>query len=128
MARKKTVRVEAVFPENHKELVKNQKPPRTGGNEFVSLAEKIAQDSTVLINWKFKDAAEYYPNHPTMRTVRKYYMYAKGGPLLVDEPRDPKDVFMCFEKQKLLKKLGYRHIVVERDSTIGDLLEQLGEL
>lgn len=80
------------------------------------------------MNWKWPGANAMVPDGVSMdfKFVDKYYPLAKGGPLLVDEPtNDPKIVELCYEKQRVLKKLGFRHIVIEEDATLYDVMEQL---
>lgn len=100
-------------------------------SQFISIGDQVAESVTWLKNWKWEEADKHYPLRPDMRTVDKYYPYAKGGPLLVDEPRTPKTFDEFFEhKRRTLKELGYRYLVIEPDPefTLGSALEQLGEL
>lgn len=102
-----------------------QKPLR-----YVTLADKIAEDTFFIRNYKYYGSDKQYPEtvDHAMRTVSKAYPYAKGGLLLVDEPLNELEMIRAYEKAKTLKKLGFRFVVVERDSTLDMLLEQLGEL
>lgn len=95
--------------------------------KFISIADQIARDTLYFRNWKFKDSDKMYPTEPKMRTVGKYYPNAWKGPLLVDEPRNEYEIMRAYEKQKFLKSLGYRSIVIEKDSGFWECLEQLGE-
>ena len=98
---------------------------------LIAVSDQIAKSLVWFRNWKWPGSEDMFPRSVEMRTVEKYYPYAEGGPLLVDEPRDERDVVLCYEKQKVLKKLGFRHIVVEsypRATTLFDALEQLGEI
>jgi hypothetical protein len=98
--------------------------------QFTSLADRIAESHLFIRNYKFKEADKLYARntHIDYRFVSKIYPHAKGGPLLVDEPRSEHQSIVAYEKQKELKKLGYRHIVIEENSTLYDCLKQLGEL
>lgn len=91
--------------------------------------ERIAQDKLFIRQVKFPGSDEAYPEvtQALFRFVSKYYPYAKGGPLYVDEPKNEKEVYRAYERQKVIKKLGFRHLIVEHDTTYEHLLEQLGE-
>lgn len=98
--------------------------------QFVTLADHIAESNLFIRNFKFLEADTLYPdiNFVDYRFVTKMYPHAKKGMLLVDEPRSENQTKMAYEKQKKLKKLGYRHVVIEEDTTLYDCLMQLGEL
>jgi hypothetical protein len=97
--------------------------------QFLYPVERIAQDKLVIRKTKFPGADEAYPDvtQSLFRFVDKFYPHAKGGPLWVDEPRNEKEIYRAYERHKVMKKLGLRHLVVEKDSTYEHLLEQLGE-
>lgn len=98
--------------------------------QFVTLSDHIAESDIFVRNFKFHEADKLYPDlaFVSYRFVTKMYPYAKRGVLFVDEPRNENEVLSAYHKQKQLKKLGYRHVVIERDSTLFDCLEQLGEI
>lgn len=96
--------------------------------QFVNLVERIVQDKTVILKVKFPGSDEAYPD-PTQalfRFVTKFYPYAKGGPIYVDEPINEQEVYRAYERTKVMRKLKIRHLIVEKDSTYEHLLEQLG--
>lgn len=95
--------------------------------DFVTMSDQIAQHALYHRNYKYPNGWKYFPANPEMHQVTKYYPLAVGGPLLVDEPRTEWEMVLAYEKQKTLKKSGLRHIVIEKDSTMEDLWEQLGE-
>jgi hypothetical protein len=98
--------------------------------EFLYPLERITQSKVCFRKEKFPGADEAYP-HPQQalyRFVSKYYPYAVGGPLYVDEPQNETEIHRAYERQKVMKKLKLRYLIVERDSTYDMLLEQLGEL
>jgi hypothetical protein len=103
--------------------------------KFVTLADQVAQHTLYFRSYKYQGADKAYPDsiHALQRFVTKCYPYAKDGMLLVDEPKNEREAKLAFEKQKVLKKLGFRHIVIcEFDAThpvtLYDLMEQLGEI
>lgn len=97
-------------------------------HSYTALSDEIAQNLYYVRNWKWPKSDEVFPHHPDLRTVDKYYPYAKGGALLVDEPRDKHSIEWAYKKQKFLKSLGFRHIVIEENATLFEILEQLGEI
>lgn len=77
---------------------------------------------------KFPGADAAYPDtlDALYRFVSAYYPYAVGGPLYVDEPKNEKEVHRAYERQKVMKKLKHRYVIIEKDTCYEDLLEQLG--
>src|SRR5271166_6551822 len=82
--------------------------------KFITLADQVAESTTYFRSYKYKGADKAYPYslHALQRFTTKCYPYAKGGLLLVDEPRNEREEKLAFEKQKTLKALGFRHIVI----------------
>jgi hypothetical protein len=98
--------------------------------QFITLSDHVAESDIFVRNFKFHEADKVYSDLAFVdyRFVTKMYPYAKNGVLFVDEPRNEPQAHVAYEKQKQLKKLGYRHIVIEDDTTLFDCLEQLGEI
>lgn len=96
---------------------------------FISLAAQIAEDNLFITNVKYPGADKTYPDpkDADFRYVNKMYPNAKGGPLYVDEPITERDMLRSYARQKIIKKLGLRYIVIEKDSTLEDCWVQLGE-
>ena len=97
--------------------------------EFIYPLEKITRGSVVIRQVKFPGADEAYPlvQDALCRFVSSYYPYAEGGPLYVDEPKNPTEVDRAYRRQKIMRKLKHRYVIVEKDTTYEHLLEQLGE-
>lgn len=94
---------------------------------FVTVSDQIAESKIFYRNWKWPKCYEVFPNslHAAKRFVTKYYPNAVGGPLYVDEPRTPKEKQDALEKQKILRKQGIRHIIVDGETDYFKALEQL---
>lgn len=97
-------------------------------HKFVATSDQLAESLDYVLNWKWPGSDAFYPNDPDMRLVDKYYPRAKGGPLLVDEPRGKHEVDLAYKKQKVLKSQGFRHLVIEEQAVFIDLIEQIGDL
>lgn len=97
-------------------------------HRFVATSDQLAESNDYIRNWKWPCSDELFPNDPDMRLVDKYYVNAKGGPLLVDEPRGKQAVDLAYKKQKVLKARGFRHVVIEEQAVFIDLLEQIGAI
>lgn len=95
---------------------------------LITIADQVAGHPQYFRNYKYKDCWKHFPSDPEMQMVDKYYPHAKGGPLLVDEPQTESQMMKAYEKQRILKKAGFRHIVIEKDSILDMCLDQLGEL
>jgi hypothetical protein len=98
-------------------------------NTLRSRAEKLAGDRICVMNWKFPDADETFPNHPWLRCIRKYFRDAIGGPLAIDEPQLPHEVKRCEERaaviHKIAKKHGFRYVMIHPDKTEADDILEL---
>lgn len=92
--------------------------------------EKIAQDKLIILNVKYPGADEDYPHvqHALFRFVSKVFPNAVGGPLYVDEPRNPNEIHRAYDRHEKMKERNLRHVVVEKDTTFEHMLEQLGEM
>lgn len=106
--------------------------------KFVSIDSQFAESNVIFRNYKFHNAHVVYPHVVDVdkRFVSKCYPYAKGGMLLVDEPRNEAEKKWALEKHAKLRELGFRHVIVEtyieedgkqRLMDIFDLARQLGE-
>lgn len=67
-------------------------------------------------NYKFREADHHFPFEPALRTVDQYFPNAEGGPLLIDEPTDSVQLKACQRKEKVLRTLGYRYLILRKDS------------
>ncbi len=105
---------------------------------LISLSDKVAGDTVHIRNRKFPGADQVFESvvDVRMRFVSKFYPYANGGELYVDEPRTESEIQKCHEKRKVMKKLKLRYIVIEPQhttpegrivpgTTLQDLWEQL---
>lgn len=97
-------------------------------SEFLGLSAKIAKSTVYTGNRKFKNADKHFPNLPLLRTVQKFFPYAAGGPLYVDEPTDPQEERECIKKAVAMKAEGLRYVVITRDMHDRDESEVLEEL
>lgn len=101
--------------------------------KFVTLADQIAQHTLYFRNYKYQGADKAYPDslHALQRFVTKCYPYAEGGLLLVDEPNNEREEKLAKDKQAVLKKLGFRHVVISsfdplKSTELHDAMMQLG--
>lgn len=92
--------------------------------------ELIAQDQLFIRNVKYSGADEDYPHEHQglFRFVSKIYPNAKGGPLYVDEPKNPNEIHRAWDRHEKMVARNLRHVIFEKDTSYEHLLEQLGEL
>ena len=96
--------------------------------ELRTVADKLAGDREIRKN-KIIDAIRVqYPDKAYLWHIEKYYPYAEGGPLYIDEPVKEWELQECAEKVPLMKKLGLRYVVLKPHMTMFEALEQLGEM
>lgn len=99
--------------------------------EFVTIPEQVAKSTVFVRNWYLDEARKLYPYQDRMKRIDKYFPYAQGGPIMVDETRDEEEAKMLYlEKAPMMKTWGHRYIVIELGTeTPTDLymaLDQLG--
>lgn len=93
----------------------------------IGLAAQVAGSTTYVRNWKIPRAREHFPFDPLMRSVDKYFQFAKGGPLFVDEPKTPADIERCKQKAKVAAKEGIRYCYVTLGMKIDEARKQIVE-
>lgn len=97
----------------------------TNPEKYYSRAEKLAQNKFCIMNWKWPHAESHFPNEPWMRSVSKYFPYAKGGPLLIEECELPYQIERAERKAKFLKQLGLRFMILKPGTTEAEDLAEL---
>lgn len=93
--------------------------------EYLGLSAQVAQDTNCTRNTRLPNGSEYFPVHPAKRTIDKYFQFAKGGPLYIDEPITKGDEAVCLEKAVIMKKMGLRYCYIGSEMELGDVLAQL---
>lgn len=94
--------------------------------QFGSIAERFANDKHFQRNHIWPGAKEAFPTNKKMWYVDRYFPYADGGPLFVDEPtrlslETEKDNFEL--KKEIMKKLGHRYVVIRPGMSEIDVME-----
>ena len=102
----------------------------TSTQGFKTLAEQVAKSTIFHRNWYVPELREQFKFFDRMKRIDKEFPYARlaegvEGMLLVDEPKNLQETEVCAIKAKHLKKLGYRYVWIEKDSTLYDALDQL---
>jgi hypothetical protein len=90
-----------------------------------TLAEKLANDAFHYRNWYYKGGREKFPMAPQMQYVDKYFPYAEGGPLAVDEATYLDDPNTLKLKKDILKESGVRYVCIVPGMTDLDAMEQI---
>jgi len=91
---------------------------------FNDLAEVLAQDKYFQRNHIWSKTA--FPFNEKMQYVDKFFPYAEGGPLFVDEPqRTVTDLSIYEAKAEAMKALGHRYICIKPGMTELDAREAL---
>ena len=94
--------------------------------ELRTVADHLAGDKEIRKNNIIEGIRKTHPEKPYLWHVEKYYPYATGGPLYVDEPVKEWEIQECAEKVPLMKALGYKYVVIKPHMTIFEALEQMG--
>lgn len=93
--------------------------------QYSSRAERIAKDSLYYRNHYYAGGKQIFPDKPELQTVDKYFPYAEGGPLFIDELTlmdNPKTFEMKTQK---MKELGHRYIAIDPKMTDLQIMERL---
>jgi len=93
--------------------------------EFRSLAEHLAQSKLYYVNHIWPGAKEAFPFHPDLRMVDRYFPYAEGGPLFIDEPQRSDNLEEYKPKVEAMKKLGHRYLLLKPGMTELEAVEAL---
>jgi hypothetical protein len=92
--------------------------------KLASIAQQVAQDSFFYVNHYYPGGRENFGDI-AHQTVDKYFPYALGGPLFIDEPQNERDENICEEKKAIMEKLGHRYIIIKRGMSEIDIMELL---
>lgn len=103
------------------------KLPQKKMQRIDSLSDQIACSKVCIKNFKWKEATEDFPMTPNARHVDKFYPFAMNGKgLYIDEPQYPDSIKFCEEKKRpILEKRGYRYLVIKKETTLEELLEEI---
>lgn len=93
--------------------------------KFQTIAEEIAQDKFQERNHRWPGAKEAFPFNKILWTVHKFFPYAQGGPLFVDEPTRKEKLDTYKIKQEAMKKLGHRYLILTEGMKYHEALEAL---
>lgn len=114
---------------------KNLMDPKEGQviqkrHEFTSIAEQIAESHIAVGNYRIPSDKKLFPldQDAAKRFVSRFFPYAKGGALFVDEPANEHELQFAEKRQKFLHGLGHRHVIVPRTTspeTLYNCMEQL---
>lgn len=99
-------------------------PVREMRERLESLTDRLAQDKFHYINYYVPGAERFFEGRELekFRRVGKHYPHAKGGPLYIDEPRFQSEKDICAKKAEVMKTLGLRYIIVDRDFTEDEII------
>lgn len=90
-----------------------------------TLSDQIANDSLYYINHYFAGCFQAFPDKKELQHVDKYYPYADGGPLYVDEQNSSLDKRDLTLKMEIMKKLGHRYVIIKPEMKLHEALEYL---
>ncbi len=119
------------LPEEKTRFIR-QRDTVTKTDEFKTLAEQAARSTICFKNWYVDEMRERYRTFDRMKRIDRAFPYAKlndtAAPCMVffDEPKTETDLEICYQKAPILRSLGYKYAIIESDSTLFDVLEQLG--
>lgn len=92
---------------------------------YRSVAEQAAESSFYEKNFLVLDFKNKKPDNKNLIYVSRYFPYAKGGALYIDEPVTEADKKECEIKAEWFKALGLRYLVITHEMSLMDVLERL---
>lgn len=98
---------------------------RLARQKLKSLSDTIAQDTLFYKNHYYPGGREVFADKKELQSVDKFYPYADGGPLFVDECSRDFELPIYLEKEKVMKKLGLRYLLIKPGMTELEAIEAL---
>jgi len=92
---------------------------------LLTVAEQVAGDKFHERNFCWPGSKQAFPFNNQMWTVDKYFPFANGGPLFVDEPTHKHDLKPFALKQEAMQKLGHRYLLLTEGMKFHEALEAL---
>jgi hypothetical protein len=114
--------------------VKKDPAPPERIQDYKTLAEQLAKSTVVIKNHYLDELREQFKYHDRMKRFDKMFPYARlnGGDatckLYVDEPTNDMELDVCYQKAKIMRQMGLKYVIIEKDSVLFDLLQQVGEI
>jgi hypothetical protein len=102
--------------------------PVRSEKDYRSFAEQIAEHRIYECGKFVPELKAALPNLWRLWHVDRFFPYAKGGELLVDEPKTEADFVESKLKAAAAAKAGLRMIILKSDTSIQEAREQLDEV
>lgn len=97
---------------------------RISSQEIKPLAEQVAGHHFFQRNYYWPGGKQAFPGQFRLHHVDKFFPFAEGGPLYVDEKHD-KDARDLEAKKAFMKKLGNRYLILSQNTTLIEAMESL---
>ncbi len=98
---------------------------RTLPSGYKPLFESLAKDKFFHRNYFFDCLARVFPHENMMWYTDRYYPYADGGPLAIDDGGHKDDLETLKLKKQHLKAIGVRYILITPEMTEMQAVEDL---
>lgn len=116
-------------PRDHTEKINHSvvslrevKRPEIKPDTFI---EKLANDKFHYRNYQYSGGQSKFPHAPDMWVVDKFYPYAEGGPLAIDEANHLQDTNTLMLKKQILQESGIRYLCITYGMSELEVMEQL---
>ncbi|OPZ24624.1 MAG: hypothetical protein BWZ03_00099 [bacterium ADurb.BinA186] len=96
--------------------------------KYRSIAEKLALHRIYMRNVVIDELKKAFPLKHQMWTISKVFPYAQGGKLFVDEPNGPYEMGISSAKEKVLRDLKFRLVVLKPMTTLEEAQQDLWEI
>lgn len=93
--------------------------------DLKSISERIAGDSLFYKNYYYPGGREFFADDKGLLTVDRYFPYAEGGPLYVDQPMFEYQEQECARKAVAFKTLKLRYLIIKRGMNELDCIEAI---
>lgn len=94
------------------ETLDQPRRPKFDRSAYLGIAGEISGDPIYVGHTRWPNGEKHFPIEPLLHTCSKFFPYAKGGALYIDEPEIEDDVTNCKRKAEAMKKEGLRYCYI----------------
>jgi len=93
--------------------------------DLSSIPDQLAGDKFHYVQYQLDALKPFFPDNYELVLTDRYYPYAEGGALYIDEVMHDLDKRCLDQKKKIMKDLGLRYVVIKKGMSLLDALELL---
>lgn len=102
----------------------SQMKERLAKRAELSISDQVAGHGLSYRNYYWPGGKQAFPSDFRMHHVDKFYPFAQGGPLFVDEASQ-KEHRDLKAKKEIMEKLGHRYLIIQPNMTLLEATEAI---